>query len=143
MLSLNTARALRQAGLVWKPAEFDFFAVPDRGLDERVFVISEMPAAMGQIQGTPMVTFEGAVEWAMDYVPTGEVLWLPREEQLRGLLAERLAAEPHFLLSLNVSAHGCRCEIIFGGRSLGFQAIDGSEAYAAALVHVLGSSTVH
>jgi hypothetical protein len=143
MLSLKTARALRQAGLDWKPAEFDFFAVPDRGLDERVFVISEMPAAVGQMQGTPMVTFEGAVEWALDYVPAGEVLWLPREEQLRGLLAERLAAEPTFVLALHVSAHGCRCEILFGGRSLGFQAADGSEAYAAALVHVLGASTVH
>ena len=54
MLSLNTARALRQVGLVWKPAEFDFFAVPDRDLDERVFVISDMPAAVGNIQGTPM-----------------------------------------------------------------------------------------
>ena len=143
MLSLKTARALRQAGLDWKPAEFDFFAVPDRGLDERVFVISEMPAAVGQIQGMPMVTFEGAVEWALDYVPAGEVLWLPREEQLRGLLAERLAAEPHFFLALHVSAQGCRCEILFGGRSLGFQAADGSEAYAASLVHVLGASTVH
>ena len=143
MLSLITARALRQAGLVWKPAEFDFFAIPDRGLDERRFVISEMPAAVGQIQGLPMVTFEGAVEWALDYVPTGEVLWLPTEEQLRGLLAERLALEPHFLLALSVSAHGCRCEIMFGGRTLGFQADDASEAYAAALVHVLGASTVH
>jgi hypothetical protein len=143
MLSLNTAQALRQAGLDWKPAEFDFFTVPDRGLDERVFVISEMPAAMGQMQGTPMVTFEGAVEWALDYVPTGEVLWLPSEEQLRGLLAERLAVEPIFFMALNVTAHGCRCEISFGGQTLGFQAASGSEAYAAALVYVLRSSTIH
>jgi hypothetical protein len=143
VLSLNTARALRQAGLAWKPAEFDFFAVPDRGLDERRFVISEMPAAVGQIQGMSMVTFEGAVEWALDYVPTGEVLWLPSEEQLRGLLAERLAAEPFFFMALNVNAHGCRCEITFGGQTLGFQAADGSEAYAAALLYVLRSSTVH
>jgi len=143
MLSLTTARALRQAGLAWKPAEFDFFAVPDRGMDERLFVISEMPAAVGQIQGTPMVTFEGAVEWALDYVPTGEVLWLPTEEQLRGLLLEHLAAEPHLFLALNVTEHGCRCEITFAGQTLGFQAANGSEAYAAALVYVLRSSTVH
>ena len=143
MLSLNTARALRQAGLAWHPAEFDFFAVPDRGMDERRFVISEMPAAVGQIQGTPMVTFEGAVEWALDYVPTGEVLWLPSEEQLRGLLAERLGLEPHFFLALNVTVHGCRCEITFGGQTLGFQAAEGSEAYAAALMYVLRASIIH
>jgi len=143
MLSLATARALRLAGLAWKPAEFDMFAIPDRGLDERIFVISEMPAAVGQIQGTPIMTFEGAVEWALDYVPTGEVLWLPSEEQLRGLLAERLAPEPHFFLALNVTADGCRCEITFGGQTLGFQAADGSEAYAAALMYVLRSSTIH
>ena len=143
MLSLKTARALKQAGLAWQPAEFDFFAVPDRGLDERVFVISEMPAAVGEIQGTTMVTFDGAVEWALDYVAAGEVLWLPTEEQLRRLLAQRLALEPLFVLGLSVTAHGCRCEISFGGRTLGFQAADGSEAYAAALVYVLGASTIH
>jgi hypothetical protein len=71
------------------------------------------------------------------------VIWLPREEQLRGLLAERLASEPIFLLALSMSAHGCRCEISLGGRVLGFQAENGSEAYAAALVHVLRGSTVH
>jgi hypothetical protein len=142
MLSLKTARALSQAGLAWQPAEFDFFAVPDRGLDERVFVISDMPAAVGQMQGLPMVTFEGAVEWALDYVPTGDVLWLPTEEQLRGQLAARLAAEPHFVLGLNMSAGGCRCEIFFGGQALGFQAADASEAYAAALLHTLPSGAV-
>jgi hypothetical protein len=137
MLSLLTARALKQAGLAWKPAEFDFFSIPDRGLDERVFVISSMPAAIGQIQGQPMVTFEGAVEWALDYVATGEVVWLPTEEQLRGLLAARLAAEPRFVLNLSVTPAGCRCAITFDGQALSFEASDTSEAYAAALLHVL------
>jgi hypothetical protein len=142
MVSINTARALRQAGLTWQPAEFDFFAVPDRGLDDRIFVISDMPAAVGQMQGTPMVTFDGAVEWALDYVPAGEVLWLPTEEQLRALLAARLAAEPHFVVGLSMSAGGCRCEILFGGQPLGFQAAEASEAYAAALLHTLRSGAV-
>lgn len=142
MLSLKTAKTLRQAGLTWKPAEFDFFAIPDRGLDEHVFVISEMPAAVGQFQGTPMVTFEGAVEWALDYVPTGDVVWLPTEEQLRQQLAARLAGEPHFFLALSVTASGCRYEISIGGQTLGFQAAEASEACAAALLHVLKTSTV-
>jgi hypothetical protein len=35
---------------------------------------------------------------------------------------------------------GCRCEIILHGQALGFQATEASEAYAAALLHVLQSS---
>ena len=143
MLSLKTARALSQAGLVWQPAEFDFFAVPDRGLDERKFVVSDMPATVGQIQGLPMVSFEGAGEWALDYVLTGDVLWLPTEEQLRELLAARLATEPHFFLALRVSEDGYRCEILLGGQTLGFQAAEASEAYAAALLHTLPVGIIH
>jgi len=137
MLSLYMARALRDAGLVWKPAEFDFFTIPDRGMDERVFVISDMPAAIGQMQGQAMVTFEGAVEWALDYIPTGEAIWLPTEEQLRAHLAARLAAEPKFVLRLITTPASCRCEIVLGGRQLAFEAMNASEAYSAALLHVL------
>ena len=90
-LSIPTARALRQAGLVWEPMEFDFFAVPDRELDERVFVINGMPAAVALLHGEPIMTFAGATEWALDYVPAGEVVWLPTEAQLRELLAARRA----------------------------------------------------
>jgi len=42
MLSLNTANKLKEHGLEWKPAEHDFFFIPFRGLDERVFIISDM-----------------------------------------------------------------------------------------------------
>ena len=74
MLSIATARALREAGLTWKPAELDFFAIPDRGLDERTFVINDLPASTADLLGEAIITFDGAVEWALDYVPSGEVL---------------------------------------------------------------------
>ena len=140
MLSTVTAGALREAGLAWKPAPLDFFAIPDMGLDERVFVISELPAAIAQIQGQPMVTFDGAVEWALDYVAAGEVLWLPSEEQLRKLLAAHLGPEAQSSLTLTVTPDGCRCEINSPGRTLFFAAGDASEAYAAALLHRLRSA---
>lgn len=149
MLSIQTARALRQAGLMWEPVEFDFFAVPDRGLDERVFVINEMPAAVALLHGEPIMTFAGATEWALDYVHAGEVLWLPTEAQLREQVAARLAAGPGgavaggaVALTLRVTAGGCRCEIVLDGQSLGFQAAEASEAYAAALLHLLRAGTV-
>jgi hypothetical protein len=142
MLSIKTARALRQAGLVWEPVEFDFFVVPDRGLDERVFVISGMPAAVARLHGEPIMTFAGATEWALDYVPAGEVLWLPTEAQLREQLAARLAAEAGGAVALSVTSDGCRCEIVASGRALSFQATEASEAYAAALLHLLQTGTV-
>ena len=142
MLSHKTARALRQVGLVWEPVEFDFFAVPDRDLDERVFVISGMPAAVALLHGEPIMTFAGATEWALDYVPAGEVLWLPSEAQLREQLAARLAAAPGFAVALSLTAGGCRCDIVLDGQVLGFQAAEASEAYAAALLHLLAAGTV-
>jgi hypothetical protein len=139
MLSLAAARALQEAGLAWTPAQFDFFAIPASGLEERVFVISEMPAGVAHLQGESIVTFDGAVEWALDYVATAEALWLPSEEQLRALLATRLAATPPFSLQLTVAPAQCRCEIAFGGQMFVFEAADGSQAYAAGLLHVLRS----
>jgi hypothetical protein len=141
-LSIQTARALRQAGLVWEPKEFDFFAVPDRDLDERVFVISGMPAGVALLHGDPIMTFAGATEWALDYVHAGEVVWLPTEAQLREQVAARLAAQPGSAVALNMTAAGCRCEIVFDGQALSFQAAEASEAYAAALLHLLRTSAV-
>jgi hypothetical protein len=141
-LSIQTGRALRQAGLVWEPKEFDFFAVPDREMDERVFVISGMPAAVALLHGEPIMTFAGATEWALDYVPAGEVVWLPTEAQLRELLAAHLAAIPGAALALSMTDGSCHCEIILDGQALGFQAAEASEAYAAALQHLLRTSTV-
>ena len=150
MLSLITARALRDAGLTWKPAEFDFFGIPDRGMDERVFVVSSMPAMVGQIQGQTMVAFEGAVEWALDYVPAGEVVWLPTEEQLHTELMAWLATEPALapesapVLRLAIEAERSRCEIAWGGQTLSFAAASAGDAYAAALLHVLHQAgTLH
>ena len=137
MLSLGTARALKEAGLVWSPAQFDFFTIPERGMDERVFVISDMPAGLSQILGQPVVAFEGAGEWALDYVARGEVVWLPTEDQLRGLLAARFAGEPGRLLTLSTRAGWCRCEIELDGQPLVFEAADGGQAYGDALLHVL------
>jgi hypothetical protein len=140
MLSVATARRLRQAGLAWVPAQFDFFAIPEPGLDDRVFVITDLPAVIAQVQGQSMVTFEGAVEWALDYVATGDVLWLPTEEQLRELLVKRLAVDSPCVLTLTITPGRCRCETRFRGRAHVFEAADASEAYGAALLHILQST---
>ena len=106
MISLSTASQLKRAGLTWIPALHDFFAIPDRGLDDRVFVISDMMAYVEIRNNLPVVTFHGVVEWALDYLLTTEVIWLPREEQLRMALSRHLANEEQPALSLSSAMSG-------------------------------------
>ncbi|GIV95680.1 MAG: hypothetical protein KatS3mg057_0337 [Herpetosiphonaceae bacterium] len=134
MISLETARALKEAGLNWIPANYDFFAIPDRGFDDQVFVISNMTIQLRDLAGRLAVTFEGAVEWALDHIMVAELIWLPSEAQLRGELEERLGEPSLRLISLPA---GYRCEIEFQGRPLGFEATTAEETYAAALLYVL------
>lgn len=140
MISLSTARRLKAAGLNWTPRLHDFFGVPDRGLDERVFVISDVSIDVELLKGQSAVTFGGTAEWALDYEMIAELVWLPTEAQLRAELEQRLRAEPQPRLKLVSASDGYLCEIPFRGQLLTFEAPDASEAYGAALLHVLGES---
>jgi hypothetical protein len=62
MLSLSTARKLKDAGLTWTPAMHDFFAIPDRGFDDKVFVISDIFVNVEMLSGHLEATFHGNVE---------------------------------------------------------------------------------
>ena len=139
MLSLSTARRLKAAGLAWTPGLHDFFAIPDRGLDDRVFVISDVSVDIELLKNQSIVTFNGTSEWAMDYEVMSEVVWMPTEEQLRQQLEQRLAnGSP--ALKLTRAADGYWCEIQWEGRPLAFRDADANEAYAAALRYVLEES---
>lgn len=137
MISFTTARKLKMAELQWSPTLHDFFAVPDRGMDERIFVISEVMAYVELRHNLPMVTFQGTTEWALDYLLKSEVIWMPREEQLRTLLMHYLVSEKQPAMNLAGMPSGFQCSITFKGENLDFEADDASEAYAAALLHVL------
>jgi len=88
MISVELARALRVAGLDWTPAPGDRFVVPDRDMDEDVFVISDMAIDVLQHATGTVIGFNGTTEWALDSIEQGAVVWLPRESQLRDLLDE-------------------------------------------------------
>lgn len=137
MLSLAMAQRLKEAGLTWKPALHDFFAVPGADLDNRAFVLTDMVAFQELLQGRPVVTFHGTVEWALDYILTTDVVWLPTETQLRELLQERLLAEEQPAVTLKSMPGGYACEIRYHGRFLTFDGVTGNEAYALALLHLL------
>jgi len=149
MLSLPLARQLKAAGLTWTPRLHDFFAIPDRQLDDRVFVISDITVFVERLLGYPVVTFHGTAEWALDYVMLTELVWLPTEEQLREALVERLAVRrgsrqaggPQPRLSFSTTEDGYRCTIQYRGQELTFESFGASETWATALLYVLQSET--
>ena len=141
MISLTTALALKAAGLTWMPMNYDFFAIPDRQMDERVFVISDMLVTVDVLQGLQVVAFQGASEWALDSLVTTEAVWMPREDQLRLALEAALLASGRPELRMASSLNGCRCEILQNGQLVGFEAKDASEAYASALLYMLNAQS--
>jgi hypothetical protein len=84
--SLALARRLADAGLRWDPAPGDRFAIPDKGMDDEVFVLSTMTVEVHDLPGRTVIGFNGTTEWALDDVDMEATIWLPREDQLRELL---------------------------------------------------------
>ncbi|QWZ07645.1 pilus assembly protein CpaE [Nocardioides panacis] len=89
MITRELAEALAARGLEWAPSSGDRFLVPDRDLDDEVFVISGMSIEVAELEFGSEMRFNGTVEWALDSIARDEVIWLPREEQLRDALGER------------------------------------------------------
>ena len=87
--------------------------------------------------GQQMITFNGAVEWSLDYILLIDVVWLPTEEQLREMLQNRLLAEEQPAVTLASSVDGYRCEIQFQARRRHFDAVVAGDAYGLALLHIL------
>nr|WP_202886318.1 pilus assembly protein CpaE [Kribbella sandramycini] len=117
---------MRQAGVLWAPSAGDRFVVPDREMDDDVFVVSDMTVEVHDYQGSKVIGFNGTTEWALDSIEQREVIWLPREEQLRALLGahfQSLAATPEgFAVQLTDSTH---------------TSADAEQAYATAVLHLL------
>ncbi len=137
MLSLSTAKQLKEAGLTWTPALHDFFAIPERGFNDKVFVISDVFVNVEPLRGHLSATFQGSVEWALDHIVIEELVWLPTEEQLRDELESRRTTEPRPELKMISSPDGYMCEFWVRDQHLCFEAPSASEAYAAALLQIL------
>ena len=132
VLSVALARALHDAGLQWKPARGDTFVMPDREMDSDVFVLSDMTIEVHQFPGGPVIGFNGTTEWALDSIEQSEALWLPAEHQLREQLGEAFAG-------LAPTGDGYRVTLRVDGVTSGHEGQDASEAYARALLHLLGT----
>ncbi|MEV4537253.1 pilus assembly protein CpaE [Asanoa sp. NPDC049518] len=130
MLPVPLALRLRDAGLRWKPAPGDRFAIPDRDLDDEVFVLSDMVIAVHELPDGPVIGFNGTTEWAMDDLEQSEAIWLPREDQLRELLGGTFHMLEH-------TGGGWRVALEVGDRRLDFEADTAEEAYGAALLDLI------
>ena len=137
MISIDLARKLKKVGLRWDPTKYDFFFIPDRGLDDSLFVLSDMAIFVEKRLGRLSVTFHGTPEWALDDILLTEVVWLPTETQLREMLELRLVAETSPTVKLMSVRDGYVCQIQFQAQTLAFEAFGASDAYGLALLHVL------
>lgn len=137
MIPLALAVELKEAGLVWRTQNYDFFAIPERGLDDRVFILADMVAYTELVQGWPAVAFHGAAEWALDYIYAHEIVWLPTEEQLREELVARWPEREGLALTLETAGDGYRCRVASTGTVRVFEGPAAGEAYARALLFAL------
>jgi hypothetical protein len=135
MIDVELAQELKEAGLVWKPGPGDRFAIPESGLDEDVFVLSNMTIEVHNLPEGRVIGFNGTTEWAMDDVELDETIWLPREDQLRELLGGTFRA-------LRRSEVGYDVEMELLAEQRTFTGASPERAYAAALLHLLAAAGI-
>jgi hypothetical protein len=133
VISIETARLLRDAGLRWQPSSGDRFVVVDRGMDDEVFVLSNMTVEVHQSEYGQVIGFNGTTEWALDSVEDRDAVWLPRENQLRELLGgtfrslDRVNEDWRVLLEINSTP-------------VQVQHPDAEQAYALGLLQLISHS---
>jgi hypothetical protein len=132
VISLQLSRRLRDAGLRWSPAAGDRFVVADRDMDSDVFVLSDMTIEVHDLPHGQVIGFNGTTEWALDSVENDNAVWLPRESQLRELLAGTFRG-------LDRTEDGWRVRTELNGAVHASQDLDAEQAYGLALLHLLDS----
>lgn len=89
MISVDLARRLASAGVMWQPQPGDRFTINEPELLGDLYWISELTIELHHYQDQSVLGFNGTTEWALDSVPLDVALWMPREDQLRALLGAR------------------------------------------------------
>jgi hypothetical protein len=130
VLALDLALALRHAGLRWTPQPGDRFVLPGRGMDDDVFVLSNMTVEVHEFPTGKVIGFNGVTEWALDSVEQSEAVWLPAEHQLRDLLGGMFR-------SLASTSEGYAVTLGLPDGDQTFTAEAAADAYATALLAVL------
>ena len=72
-------------------------------MDDEVFVVSDMTVEVHDFPTGKVIGFNGTTEWALDSLAQGDVVWLPREDQLRELLGTGSTGSRLFLVGSPLS----------------------------------------
>lgn len=108
----------------------DFFAIPDRDLDGKVFVLNDLSTDIHEFADRAAITFNGAVEWSLDWILSEEVVWLPTESQLRDGIGDAFRA-------LVATDSRFECHVAVGDRVEVLAAATAADAYGRALLTLL------
>ena len=128
MLDVLLAQQLRAAGLAWEPKPGDRFVLPLPDMRDEVFILSNVIADVHRFENGNVIGFNGTTEWALDSVEQDDVVWLPREEQLRDLLGAAFVRLEHVTGGYAVTATAG------DGEDRRFVDIDAERAYARAVL---------
>ncbi|NNC13304.1 hypothetical protein HII28_15645 [Planctomonas sp. JC2975] len=135
MITTQLARELKDHGLVWHPSSGDVFAIDSGEFDGETFTVSDMTIEAHEFDTGTILGFNGTTEWALDSVALDNALWLPREDQLRGLLGGTFAS-----LS-RAESGGFVVETARDGIRARFEATEAETAYAQAVLALIGQAT--
>ena len=127
MISTDLARLLAASGLRWKPSNGDAFRIDGDDFDDEVFTLSDMTIEAHEFGAGTVLGFNGTTEWALDSLSLDDVLWMPREDQLRTMLGSTF----HSLARVEELF---RVEATIGKTLERFEAEDPAEAYGRALL---------
>jgi hypothetical protein len=133
MISVSLALELRSAGVRWHPSSGDSFVITREGFESDVFVVSDMTIESHEFETGTILGFNGTTEWALDSVALEDALWLPREDQLRGLLGGTFD-------SLARSTDGYTVGLVVKGERSHWDAAEPADAYASALLRLVRSA---
>jgi hypothetical protein len=134
VIGLDLALALRAAGLRWTPGPGDRFVLPGRGMDQDVFVLSDMTVQVHEFPNGKVIGFNGVTEWALDSIDQQEALWMPAEHQLRELLGG-------LFVSLGSGPAGFEVALQMPSGHRTYRASTAEDAYGQALLAVLREVT--
>lgn len=132
MVTVELALRLKAAGLVWTPRSGDRFVIAERGMDDEVFVVSELTIDVLDAPTGRLLRFNGTTEWALDSVEQEAAVWMPYEGQLR----ESLGAA---FLRLEPIGDGFAVVVRRAAQEERHVDTDAERAYARAVLAVLAS----
>jgi len=130
VISTDLALRLQAAGVEWTPSTGDRFVMLDRDLDDQVFSISEMVVEVRELPTGKLLCFNGTTEWALDSILQTDVVWLPREDQLRAMLGRAF-------VSLNATPAGFEVVVSRASGEERHLDVDAEGAYARAVLSVM------